>query len=182
MESAPERTTVGRVTGPATPAAPPARRLHPARVAVVVALVGVAVFLVIVIAATARTDDVTGRVSGRSETANRPGFGPESGRTRPLEVESVQPAPTDVVGPQPEIRADLLSGYDAALIVDGKEIPDDQVAKIIPLGQISFRPGKGKDIDYFDAGVHSVRVVYWPDVGTRERDGKTFDWTFRVAA
>lgn len=172
--------TAAEPTGPAP--APVAKPRNPARVAIVLGLVVLALFCLIAVAATTKTDDVTGRVSGKAETASRPGLGPEAGSTRPLEVESVTPRPSDVVGPQPEIIADLAAGFTGELVIDGIDIPVDQTTRIPGLGTISFRPTKGKDVSRFDAGVHTVRVVYWPDASTRERDARTFDWSFRVAA
>ncbi|HEY3240020.1 MAG TPA: hypothetical protein VGL92_10685, partial [Acidimicrobiia bacterium] len=65
------------------------------------------------------------------------------------------------------------------LLIDGVEIPEDQLRINRPLGQVSFRPGKGKDIPRLEEGLHSATIVYWPQDRSRE-DAKSFTWTFRA--
>jgi hypothetical protein len=100
----------------------------------------------------------------------------------PPEVEGVSPVPDAIADPQAQLSANLTDTFTGVLQFDGVEIPEDQLARIVELGQVSFDPGDGKEFSEFDAGQHSVTLVYWHQTETRETDARTFSWRFRVAA
>ncbi len=95
----------------------------------------------------------------------------------PIEVERVIPAPGSVIAPQDGVQVDLADEYTGVLVIDGKEIPLDQLTVVLPLGQVSFRPAPGLDITRFPPGPHVVRVVYWRQAESREHS-RAFVWRF----
>ena len=97
----------------------------------------------------------------------------------PAAVEGITPADGALVSPQGDVGADLADDHTGVLIVDGVEIPSEQLTLVEPLGQVFFSPGPGKNLSSFSAGTHRVSVVYWPKAQTRE-DGSSYSWQFRV--
>jgi hypothetical protein len=108
--------------------------------------------------------------------------GAEEGPELPSTVESVVPTPGSGMLAQDEVGADLIDTYTGALLIDGVEIPEDQVRKNNPLGQVWFRPGEGKDITRLEEGLHSATILYWPqergEAGRNE--AHSFTWQFRA--
>jgi hypothetical protein len=100
--------------------------------------------------------------------------------TLPIAIESVTPQPAEIL--QDEIVADLQNTYTGVLVIDGAEVPEDQLTRVEDLGQVAFRPGPGKDIEKFQPGVHTVVVLYW--VQGRDRPAKpgAYSWTFRAVS
>jgi hypothetical protein len=163
------------MAGPGTPSAPtvitptPAgqhRRLveHPGRVAIVITMLAVVIGLVAL-------------GLQRSDTDTR------SERIYPTAVETVSPRPGELIRPQDTITADLRDGLTGVLLIDGVEVPLDQLEIVKPLSQISFRPGPGKDLEKFQPREYTATVLYW--IGTQaDRPSKvgSYSWPFRVGA
>lgn len=166
-------------TSAPTPAARRTPRLG--RIALVVALVGVLVVLVYLVGTTQRSGDITGTPGGTDVEGGGVPAGDASGTVQPATIESISPSPDDLVGPRPDIAVDLANGYTGVIQVDGIEIPNDQTIRVDSLGQFTFRPGPDYDIEAFEPGVHTVRVIYWPVTSTRSDSANTFDWSFRVS-
>ncbi len=111
----------------------------------------------------------TSRVSETSSTPVRRG----------AEVERVNPEDGEIL--QDAITADLRDDLTGVLVIDGVEVPEDQTDRVEPLGQISFRPGPGKDIERFEpSNVHEVTVLYWAQGKNRPARPGSFSWTFRA--
>jgi hypothetical protein len=108
-----------------------------------------------------------------ADTSNR-------SRTLPSEVSAVLPAPGSQVRVQDSVTADLRADLIGVLVVDGVELPENQVTRVVALGEVSFRPGKGKSFERLEPGVHSVSVIYWPQTKTRANGTNTFTWSFRT--
>jgi hypothetical protein len=89
------------------------------------------------------------------------------------------PCPGDSDLRQGVIGVELQSGYQAALIVDAAEIPQDQL-RTGGTNEVYFQPGAGTETGALAPGGHSATVVYWPVTGTRDADGKQFVWRFNV--
>src|SRR5918999_1722122 len=74
----------------------------------------------------------------------------EPGRDKPelvdTAVERVIPADGDLDLRQARIGIDLAVGYTAVLVIDGVEIPEDQLQRVEPLNQVFFTPGPGTEI------------------------------------
>lgn len=97
-------------------------------------------------------------------------------------VEKVVPAPGGLQRPQAEISVDLEDGYVGRLVIDNQAIPDDQLEKVLSLGQYTYRPGKGQTIEEFVAGTHNAEVFYWPADETEPATPQSFKWEFRVTS
>jgi hypothetical protein len=150
----------------------PARRKvfqHPGRVAIVVIALIVVLNLSIVLLNNADTS-------------------PGGSNPLPATVESVSPEPGTIAGPVDTITVDLDDSLTGVLLIKhaGRyvEIPEDQLDRVVELGQISFRPGPGKDITRFDPGETDVSVLYWSKTrpGGRPKHPASYSWNFQVKA
>ena len=95
-------------------------------------------------------------------------------------VDSVSPRPGSLALRQDRVIADLATGFDGVLQIDGVEIPDDQLQRTIELGIVSFQPGPEKEFERLTPGRHRVRVIFWPVSGGRGVDDRTYEWAFNV--
>ena len=97
------------------------------------------------------------------------------------------------------IVADLEAGYFGYLTVDGVELPTVRLDEVgsqdvepgeqveFPPGArfepgnatLTFTPGSEQDVDTLDAGVHTVKVVYWKEIEGPET-ARSYSWTFTV--
>ena len=102
--------------------------------------------------------------------------------TLPVEIESVTPQPGDVTRPLDTIGVDLQDDLTGVLVLDRIEIPEDQLERVVSLGQVTFRPGPGKDLKKLDPGDHTVTVLYWPQGKDRPAHPSSYTWTFRSGA
>jgi hypothetical protein len=112
-------------------------------------------------------------VGHTADTSNRT-------RTFPSEVAGVLPIPGSQVRVQDSVTVDLRDDLIGVLVVDGFELPESQVTRVPPLGEVTFRPGKGKSFDRLEPGVHTVSVIYWRQTKTRAEGTSTFTWSFRT--
>ena len=56
-------------------------------------------------------------------------------------------------------------------------LPADQVTFVPALGQLTFRPGDGKEIEAFEPGRNTVMVSYRSQADPAKDNG-TFSWAF----
>jgi hypothetical protein len=112
-----------------------------------------------------------------SESDTSPG-----GRTLPSAIDSVTPAPGELIRLQDTIGADLRDDLTGVLVLDGAEIPEDQLERVIPLAQVTFRPGPGQDLEKLEPGEHTLVVLYWPQGKPRPADPNAYSWSFRAGA
>jgi len=89
------------------------------------------------------------------------------------------PCPGDTDLRQGIIGVALDNGYTGVLVVDQREIPQDQTHSG-GANQIYFQPGPGTETGALAPGVHSATVIYWPTTGTRDHDARSFPWSFSV--
>ena len=109
--------------------------------------------------------------TGRDETA------PDVRRGGVLRV---FPQPDTVALRQDAIGADLAFGYRAALTLDRRPIPDDQLDIVEGINRVSFTPGAGKEIEQLDEGRHCATLEYF--VAAEENgDRDTHTWCFTAA-
>jgi hypothetical protein len=100
----------------------------------------------------------------------------------PVGLEAVDPIPeAQTVPAQTIIRADLEFGYDGAFLLNGREIPADQVKLERSTGLLTFTPAAGNDYTLLPGSVVRMTVEYWPIKGTRSADGRAFSWSFTVS-
>lgn len=158
-------------TTPAPPTAigrgaPPARRRvieHPGRFAIVAIGLTVVAILIAAVVTTADTSDVRGAL--------------------PDQVKSVSPAPNTIVPPQTPIVVDLRDDLIGDLTVCGPApddctpIPFDQVRFVRALGELTFAPREGTDLEAFSPGPVLVRVDYRSQVDPNEDIG-SYSWQF----
>ncbi len=110
-------------------------------------------------------------------------------------VERVVPSPGALVLRQSQVGADLAPGYRGVLIIDGNELPTDDMqpagaassagpitgAQFDPaLNTVLYLPREGAVLPEFAPGEHHITVVYWKMDETRDQ-ARQFDWTFKVS-
>jgi hypothetical protein len=101
----------------------------------------------------------------------------------PRGIESISPERGELTGLVDTITVDLRDDMTGVLVVDGVEIPEDQLERVVGLQQVIFRPGPGKDITRFRAGDNTVVVKYWQGrLQDRPANPSSFGWTFRAGA
>lgn len=97
---------------------------------------------------------------------------------------------------QTSLGAELVPGYDGRIIVNGIEVPEEQMegardpATTDPVdlaengvrpnnrNRVFFRPGPGKVIEELERGTVAITVRYFPE-GRPEQE-RTISWTIRV--
>ncbi len=104
------------------------------------------------------------------------------GRTLPSTIDSVSPLPGALARLQDTVTADLRDDLTGVLVIDGAEVPEDQLERIVPLAEVSFRPGPDKDLQQFEPGVHNVAVYYWAQGKPRPARPGVYSWSFRAGA
>lgn len=149
-------------------AAPRARVFqHPWRVAIVAIALFAVVNLVVILLANSDTD--------------APGT-----KSLPDWVESINPGSGELTGLVDDVTIDLSDDLTGDMVLNGQVVPEDQLDRTTELGILSFRPGKGKDIQKLPAGTNSVVVYAWPRGDDRPEPLDTaplvYSWTFRAAA
>lgn len=105
--------------------------------------------------------------------------------TLPKTVQSISPQPGTIVPPQQPIVVDLRDDLTADLELCGPTqssgsciaLPADQVQFVPALGQLTYRPGDGKEVAAYDPGRNTV-VVHYRSQADPERDTGLFTWSF----
>ena len=125
------------------------------------------------------------------------------GVDRPEAIESVQPVENAVqVLQQDQIIVDLLSGYEARLVIDGVELPTTVIGQsdvdpdvqaqpgqqidlpttaVFDPGNavISFQPVEGALIETLTEGKHEATVYFWK-IEEGPDQASSYSWTFEV--
>jgi hypothetical protein len=126
----------------------------------------------------------------------------QDGVDRPGAIESLSPVENaQQVVQQEQIVVDLQFGFEAALVVDGIELPTTRIGEfegeLTPgAGQqvtapatavfdpgnarIEFRPSDEALITSYSEGRHQVQVIYWPIEVGRENGARSYRWSFDV--
>jgi hypothetical protein len=148
-------------------AAAPARRplfKHPGRVAVV------AISLLVVL-------NLGIFLFNESDTS------PQGEKALPVDIEAVSPEPNQITGLIDTVTVDLADQYSGVLVIDGVEIPEDQLVFVVGIQTVSFRPGPDKAISRFRAGENDVEVKYWEGrLQDRPEKPYSFGWSFQAKA
>jgi hypothetical protein len=105
--------------------------------------------------------------------------------TLPTQIQSISPRPGTIVPPQEQIVVDLRDDLTADLslctpaqaVGDCTAIPADQVEFLPGLGQLTYRPGPGQEIEAYDPGVNRVIVAYRSQADP-SKDNGVFSWSF----
>ena len=121
--------------------------------------------------------------------------GVELRRSRPAAVLRVFPSEEAASLRQEPIGAQLADDFTGELEVDGRPIPLDQLERPEPistdnapaarglagLNQVSFTPGRGKDIEMLAPGSHTARLLFWRKVGETKANSVPYVWTFTAS-
>jgi hypothetical protein len=95
-------------------------------------------------------------------------------------VEALLPRRNAQVPQQTNVGIDLVVGWEGTLIVDGVEIPPDELQVTPEIGLIEFTPGEGKAVEALDAGQNCVSALIWRSEDGRGVDDRTVPWCFDV--
>ena len=136
---------------------------HPGRIAIVVVALLAVLNLGIILLANSDTS-----LEGREKLPN--------------DIEAINPERGEITGLIDDVTVDLLDSLTGVILINGVEIPEDQLDRVEELGLISFRPGRDKELTKFPAGDNTVEVLYWPRTKDRPADPAHFGWRFRAAA
>ncbi|HEV2310966.1 MAG TPA: hypothetical protein VGU73_10595 [Acidimicrobiia bacterium] len=101
---------------------------------------------------------------------------------QPATVVSVLPSPGSLARPQTTIDVQLQTNLTGTLVIDGQEVPLNQLETAVVTGEVAYRPGPGKPLQQFAPGNHSVTVEFWLATKPRPTNPGSYSWTFRVGA
>jgi hypothetical protein len=100
---------------------------------------------------------------------------------RPDVVEHLIPGAADQVIRQAELGIDLAPGYEGALILNGIEIPTEELRLVPEQNQVFFTPGEGKVVEKLNAGANCATAVVWKASSRRgTADDQSFSWCFEA--
>jgi hypothetical protein len=126
----------------------------------------------------------------------------QDGIDRPTAIEDLSPVENaQQVVQQEQIVVNLQFGYEAALVIDGIELPTSRLGEFrgdltpqagqqisIPPtavfdpgnSRIEFRPSDDALITSYTEGRHQVQVIYWRIEDGRENGAASYRWAFDV--
>jgi hypothetical protein len=97
----------------------------------------------------------------------------------PAGVESVAPAGGDLDLRQVTVAADLAPGYTGYLLLDGVEVPRDDLQIVDALNTITLKPLPDSEYAQLRPGRHCATVVYHR-IGQPESDAVPYQWCFAL--
>jgi hypothetical protein len=102
----------------------------------------------------------------------------------PNAIERVDPTPGSQADRRIAVTADLRDDLTGVLVIDGQRIPEDQLEPSVPnpQGIVSFRPRPDQAFSSFEAGEHTVQVLYWKQTEDEPPDPDSYGWRFRATA
>ncbi len=95
-------------------------------------------------------------------------------------VENLLPRRNAQVPQQSNVGIDLVTGWDGTLVIDGVEIPRDQLQLTPEIGLIEFTPAEGRAVEELDSGQNCVSAVIWKVSDGRGVADRTIPWCFDV--
>ena len=95
-------------------------------------------------------------------------------------VEALIPRRDAQVPRQSRVGIDLAIGWEGTLVIDGVEIPADQLDVTPELGLIEYTPGDGKAVEELRPGQNCVSAVIWRSQDGRGVADRTVPWCFEV--
>ncbi|HEX2273767.1 MAG TPA: hypothetical protein VHG90_07835 [Acidimicrobiales bacterium] len=104
---------------------------------------------------------------------------PKNEEPKPDAVEMVFPQPGDRDLRQAEIVADLAPGYTGYLLIDGVEVPQDDIRFVDALNRVSLEPTEDSDYRVLASGRHCATVVY-RRIGEPREQSNSYRWCFSV--
>lgn len=104
---------------------------------------------------------------------------PAPTESRSTSVLSFSPGEGETALRQSRIYAELKPGYVGVLVVDGIEIPEDQLEHLEGSNFVGYTPGEGTETGELKPGPRCATVVFWePAAGRGTAD--TFRWCWQV--
>jgi len=98
---------------------------------------------------------------------------------QPDAIEGLTPGPGEEVVRQAELGADLATGYEGTLQVNGVEIPTEELRLVPEQNQVWFTPGEDKEVESLRAGPNCATVVAWRSaVGPDTAEDLSYTWCF----
>lgn len=107
--------------------------------------------------------------------------GDRTSETLPEYVDRLEPTSGSQILSQSTVGVDIAEGYDAFLIIDGKEIKTqaDGLIKQLSNGTVMFTPGVGRAVESLPSGRNCVTAMVW-EITEGERTAKPTNWCFNV--
>lgn len=99
-------------------------------------------------------------------------------RLRPSAIRAISPEQDTLQLRQTEIFVELDPSYTGSLIVNGTQIPDDQLDVIKGLNRYSFTPADGREVKTLPPGRNCI-VVTFASVGGGSPG--SYQWCFNVS-
>ena len=100
----------------------------------------------------------------------------------PATIISVEPQPGSEIDPQGTITVQLQTDLTGTFVIDGQEVPLNELQNVPELGEVSYRPGPGKGLEELPQGELHVTVEYWLQTKPRPTNPSSYSWSFRVTA
>lgn len=94
-------------------------------------------------------------------------------------VETLIPQRNAQVPQQSSVGIDLASDWTGVLVINGDEIPEDELQITDELGLIQYTPGPDKAVEQLQTGVNTITAVVWPRSQSREA-AQNITWTIEV--
>jgi hypothetical protein len=95
-------------------------------------------------------------------------------------VEDLIPRRDAQVPQQSEVGVQLVTGWEGTLIVNGVEIPADELQLTPQIGLIRYTPGEGKTVEALETGQNCVTALIWRIAEGRGVNDRTIPWCFEV--
>lgn len=100
---------------------------------------------------------------------------------RPAEIVAVGPVENASDVRQASVFAEVDGAFEAALIINGTEIPKDQVDELrTGAVRYTFTPGQGMEFERFPPNRNCARIEYWPVGQERANTSKAYAWCFNL--
>ncbi len=104
---------------------------------------------------------------------------PKNDEPKPEAIEMVFPQPGDRDLRQTTIVADLAPGYTGYLLMDGVEVPQDDIQFVDAINTVTLKPTEVSDYRTLSSGTHCVTVVY-RRIGEPRDQSISYRWCFSI--
>jgi hypothetical protein len=95
-------------------------------------------------------------------------------------VEALIPARDSQVPQQSRVGIDLATGWTGVLVVNGVEVPEDELDVTPELGMVEFTPAEGRAVEQLEGGRNCVTAIVWPLSEGRTEGAENVQWCFEV--
>jgi hypothetical protein len=95
-------------------------------------------------------------------------------------VEALIPERNSQVPQQTTVGIDLATGWTGVLVINGVEIPEDQLNVTEELGLVEYTPADGLAVEQLEGGQNCVTAVVWRLSEGRDEGGRNVTWCFEV--